>query len=120
MRQDVATRSSVVFPLSSPEERRRANFPWERSRLGSGSCGEGMRVDLVRGSAGTRGDTLAQPSLNAFDLSKRVARVRAFVVAVLDDQTTAGRGADVIDRVVERLHVHLMLWHVPRLPTPAR
>jgi hypothetical protein len=45
-------------------------------------------------------DPAAQRALDAFDLSKCLPRVRALVVAVLDDQPTAAT-ADVIHRLVE-------------------
>src|SRR4051794_2013019 len=76
-------------------------------RLGCRRCGEGVRVDLgqrevAEGEANAGGQSL----FDAFDLSKGPARVRAFVVAVLDDQATGGRATDVIDPLVKRLHGH--------------
>ena len=61
----------------------------ERGGLGRGSRCEGVRVDLrERKVPEGEADVAAQSLLDAFDLSKRLPRVRAFVVAVLDDQTT--------------------------------
>jgi hypothetical protein len=73
------------------------------SGLGCGCSGEGVRVDLWSAeSAGRRGGSPRQALLNTFDLSKRLTRVRAFVIAILDQ--AAGRSAvDVIDRFVKRL-----------------
>jgi hypothetical protein len=50
-----------------------------------------------------KANTLVQLLLDAFDLAERLPRVRAFVVAVLDDHTTGCRTADVIDLLVEPL-----------------
>ena len=59
----------------------------ERGRLGRGGRGERVRVDLGQRKVPEReAHTLAQSSLDPFDLPKRPARVGAFVVAVLDDQ----------------------------------
>src|SRR6201989_2328525 len=66
-------------------------------------------------------NTLAQLVLDTFDLPKRSPRVRAFVVAVLEDDPPARRTADVIDVLVQRLqwvripyrvgrHVRLLGW----------
>src|SRR5579862_2761043 len=40
---------------------------------------------------------------------ERLPRVRALVVAVLEDQAADGRAADVIDLVVQRRHGHLVI-----------
>jgi len=47
-------------------------------------------------------DTVIQALLDAFDLPERLPGVRAFVVAVLEDEPTGGRAANVIDLLVER------------------
>jgi hypothetical protein len=61
----------------------------ERGRLRCGGCGEGVRVDPGQGKVTEReADICAQSSLDVFDLPKRLARVRAFVVAVLDDEAS--------------------------------
>ena len=60
----------------------------ECSGFGRGSRCQGVRVDLrERKMPESEPDIAAQSLLDAFDLSKRLPRVRAFVVAVLDDQT---------------------------------
>jgi hypothetical protein len=48
-------------------------------------------------------DTPAHSLLDAFDLPEPLPRVRALVIAVLDDETTGRRTAEVIDHVVKRL-----------------
>jgi hypothetical protein len=48
-------------------------------------------------------DAVAQSPLNAPDLSKRLPRIGAFVVAVLEDDTPGPWAANVIDLVVEWL-----------------
>ena len=61
----------------------------ERSGLGRGSRCQGVRVDLrERKMPESEADSAAQSLLDAFDLPKRLPRIRAFVIAVLDDQTT--------------------------------
>ena len=72
--------------------------------LGCGRRGEGVRVDLgEREMPEGEADTPAELSLDAFDLPERAPRVRAFVVAVLEDDTADCRTADVIDFLVKRL-----------------
>ena len=59
------------------------------SCLGCGRRREGVRVDrFEREMAEGEADAPAQVSLDAFDLPKRLPRVRALVVAVLEDETT--------------------------------
>ena len=61
----------------------------ECGRLSGDRCGEGVRMDFShRKVPEGEAETLAHPSLHAFDLPVRFARVRALVVAVLDDHTT--------------------------------
>jgi hypothetical protein len=48
-------------------------------------------------------DSASQALLDPFDLSKRLTRVWAFVIAVLHDQPAGRWAADVIDRFVKRL-----------------
>jgi hypothetical protein len=48
-------------------------------------------------------ETAAQSLLDALDLAKCLPRIRAFVVAVLDDERSGRRTADVIDRLVKGL-----------------
>ena len=76
-----------------------------RGRLGCGGCGERVGVDLgQREVPEAEAQAALQSALDTLDVTKRLARVRAFVVAVLDDHA-AGRGtANVVDRVVKRLH----------------
>jgi hypothetical protein len=47
---------------------------------------------------------VAQLFLHEFDRPERLPRVRALVVAVLQDHPAPGRAADVIDRLVHRHH----------------
>src|SRR3954452_14947626 len=76
----------------------------ESSRLGRGGCGEGVRVDLGQREVPKRETSAPTPlPLHALDLSKRLSRVRALVVAVLDDEWGVWAPTDVIDGLVERL-----------------
>src|SRR5262249_56759660 len=76
--------------------------------LGGGRGGEG-----VRGNAGQREWAEREPPVPAellFDLLDRVEglpRVRALVVAVLEDQAAGGRAADVVDVLVQWRQGHL-------------
>src|SRR3954463_9893916 len=80
----------------------------QRRRLRRGRRGEGVRVDLrEREMAKREADAARQSSLDTLDLSKRLTRVRALVVAVLDYETTARWAADVIDLVVDRVEARL-------------
>jgi hypothetical protein len=89
----------------------------ERGSLGRGGGRESMRVDLgQRKVPEGEADAIAQSCLDALDFSERFARVRAFVVAVLDDEAAGRRAADVIDDVIERFHGDL--WLVPRSAGP--
>src|SRR4051812_11477580 len=84
------------------------------SRLGRRGRGEGVGVDLREGEM-TKGelDAAAQSSLDALDCSKSSPRIGAFVVAVLEDDTTGRCAPDVID---------LVEWrdHAPSLRAPMR
>jgi hypothetical protein len=63
-----------------------------------------MRVDLREREMPEReADAPAQPLLDALDLEKRLPRIRTFVVAVLEDETSACAAADVIELVVEEI-----------------
>ena len=69
-------------------------------------CRERVRVDLdQREMAEREAQVTVQPALDEPDLLERQPRVRALVVAVLDDQATGRRAADVVDRTVQRLHL---------------
>jgi hypothetical protein len=61
-------------------------------------------------------DTAAQFLLDAFDRPERLPRIRALVVAVLEDQPPRGRAADVVNRLVDRLQGRLVVlpYHIPR------
>jgi hypothetical protein len=61
-------------------------------------------------------DTAAQFLLDAFDRPERLSRIRALVVAVLQDQPSGGRAADVVNRLIDRLHGRLVVlpYHVSR------
>jgi hypothetical protein len=54
--------------------------------------------------------------LSPLDLPERLTRVRAFVIAVLQDEIPGGRAADVINRLVDRLQGRLLILpcHVSR------
>jgi len=67
----------------------------------SGKCRKGEPDTLAQFSA--------EFSADAFDRPERLPRVRAFVVAVLDNQTTRGRAADMINRLVDRLQGRSLL-----------
>jgi hypothetical protein len=53
--------------------------------------------------------TLAQFCLDALDRPKRLPRVRALVIAVLDNQATRSCAADVIHRLVDPFQGRLVL-----------
>jgi len=78
--------------------------PLDAGRLGRFGRGEGMGVDLgEREMPEGEANTLGQLVLDTFDLPERSPRVRAFVVAVLEDDPPTDRTADVIDVLVQRL-----------------
>ena len=88
--------------------------------LGCGRHGEGVRVDLgEREMPEGEADTRAELSLDAFDFSERSPRVRAFVVAVLEDDTADCRTADVIDFLVKRLAARTSRPKLRNLPPPS-
>ena len=72
-----------------------------RSGLGCGRRGEGVRMD-----AGQREMPECEPHLPAellsgsLDRVEGLPRVRALVIAVLDDQAGGGSAADVIDLLI--------------------
>src|SRR5438105_4941726 len=75
---------------------------------------QGVRVDLCQGKVPEgEADAPRQLFLDAFDLAKRLARVRTLIVAVLDDQRSGRRPAQVIDGLVKWLH------HLPALMVTA-
>jgi hypothetical protein len=62
-----------------------------------------VRVDLrerkvPEGEADLPGELL----LDALDLPKRLSRIRAFVVAVLEDEASGRRAANMVDPLLER------------------
>jgi hypothetical protein len=63
-----------------------------------------VRVDLGKREVAERKADAVGAALESLDLAKRLARVRALVVAVLDDDVALRRPADVVDRFVKRLH----------------
>jgi hypothetical protein len=66
--------------------------------------GERVRMDLGQREVTEREpDPIAESSLDPLDLAFSVARVRALVVPVLEDQASGHATADVIDRVLDRL-----------------
>jgi hypothetical protein len=62
-----------------------------------------VRVDLDQRKVPVREADLVQSFLDLFDGTERLARVGLFVVAVLDDQRSGRRAANVIDSFVRRL-----------------
>jgi hypothetical protein len=97
----------VVFERRLVTKEELVHFPeavLKRRGLGGRRRGEGVRMDLCqRKVAEGKADAAAQSPLDALDRSKRLARVRAFVVAVLEYETTGRKPADVVDLVVKRL-----------------
>src|SRR3954454_13077776 len=75
----------------------------QRGRLGRRGRGERVRMDVGQREVPKREAHALQPRLDPPDLVERAARVRTFVVAVLDDQRPGGRPTDMIDGFVERL-----------------
>src|SRR3954467_14625201 len=72
----------------------------QRGGLRSQRRGEGVRVDLGQREVPERKANGATESLlDAPDLPERPARIRALVIAVLDDQVSRRAAAHVIDRV---------------------
>jgi deazaflavin-dependent oxidoreductase (nitroreductase family) len=81
----------------------------EGGRLRSDGRGEGVRVDIAQGEVPEgKADAFPELHLDPFDLAKGLARKRALVVAVLDDQTSGRTAADVVDSVVQRLHLTIL------------
>ena len=85
----------------------------ERGCLGGGGRCEGVGMDLCeREVPEGEANAIGELSFNPLDRAERLPRVGAFVVAVLDDETSGGWAANVIDLLVERLHGRLaFLWH---------
>jgi hypothetical protein len=63
----------------------------EGSCLGCGRRGEGMRMDLCEREMAEGEPDTAMSLLDALDRSKRLPRIRAFVVAVLEDEPAGPR-----------------------------
>jgi hypothetical protein len=81
----------VVFECVLAVEEQLVHVPepaLECGGLGRGSRCQGVRVDLCEGKMPESEADVAVSLLDVFDLSKRLPRVRAFVIAVLEDQTT--------------------------------
>jgi hypothetical protein len=53
--------------------------------------------------------SVRQFAFGALDRAERLTRVGAFVVAVFEDEVTAGRPADVVDLLVKRLDGRILL-----------
>ncbi len=71
--------------------------------LGCAGRGEGVRVDPGQREMPEREPHVpAQPPLDLLDRLEGLPRVRALVIAVLDDQPAGGRAADVIDFLIQR------------------
>jgi hypothetical protein len=76
--------------------------------LGCCRRGERVRMDLGEGKVAKGEADVAKSPLDLLDFSKRLARVRALVVAVLEDHATTHGSPNVIDLLVERLDRRLM------------
>jgi hypothetical protein len=75
----------------------------EGGGLGRSGRGQGVRVDPgQREMPEGEPHTVAQFCLDALDSPKRLPRVRALVIAVLDNQPTRSWAADAIHRLVDR------------------
>jgi hypothetical protein len=73
------------------------------SGLSRGRRGEGVRVDAGQGKMPEPEPHVpAEPPSGLLDRTKRLPRVRALVIAVLDDQTPGSRATDVIDLLIQR------------------
>ncbi len=71
--------------------------------LSCGRCGEGVRVDVSQREIPEREPHVPLKLLfYLVDRVERLPRVRALVIAVLDDQAAGGRAADVIDLLIQR------------------
>src|SRR3954454_17183762 len=80
--------------------------PLPRRRLGGERGGEGVRMDRGQREV-PEGEPDVELRLDALDRPERLARIRALMVAVLEDQPRARGAADVIDRLLDRLDWHL-------------
>jgi hypothetical protein len=96
----------AVFERLLPVEQQLVHVPEPAlpgGGLGRGRGGEGVRVD-----AGQRKVPVREPQVPAqllaglLDRVERLPRVRALVIAVLEDQAAGGRAADVIGVLVQR------------------
>src|ERR1700730_11443540 len=73
------------------------------SCLGRGRCRESVGVDLCeRKVPEGEADLPVRALFDAFDFSKRLPGIGAFVIAVLDNETAFWPAADVIDLLVNR------------------
>jgi len=78
----------------------------QRGGLGRGGRRERVRVDLgQREVAEGEADVAFESALDERDLPERPPGVRALVVAVFDDDATCRCASDVVDRIVQRLHL---------------
>src|SRR5690242_21615119 len=74
-----------------------------RSGLGCGRRGVGVRVDAGQRKMAEREPHVpAELLFDSLDGMKGLPRVRALVVAVLNNQAAGGRAADVIDLLIQR------------------
>src|SRR5207237_1453960 len=89
-----------------PEGRRLGPSPepaLRRGGLGRGRGGGGVRVDAGQREVPEREPHVpAQLAFDLLDRVERLPRIRALVIAVLEDQRAGGRAADVIDCLVQR------------------
>jgi hypothetical protein len=88
----------------------------EGGGLGGSGRGQGVRLDPgQREMPEGEPHTVAQFCLDALDRRKRLPRVRALVIAVLDNQATRSRAADVIHRLIDRFQGTLVPTGAPAL-----
>src|SRR6478609_711083 len=74
-------------------------------RLRGGRRGEGVRMDIrERKVPEAEPNVSTAKRFDTLDLTERPARVRALVVAVLDDQRSGGRAAHMVDAVDDWRH----------------
>ena len=75
----------------------------QRGRLRGGGRRERVRVDLgEREVPEGEAHRAAQLPLDALDLAVRHPRIRALVVAVLEDHAAVGGATDVVDAIFEQ------------------
>src|SRR5579862_705932 len=102
----VPSTSPEAIPLSTSRRTRSSTTSLARSwsnRATSSPSPVAYRRRSSSSSARCRRNSIAS------DRPERLPRIRALVVAVLEDQTAGGRAADVVNRLVDRLQRRLVL-----------